>query len=138
MTQQLFHNIEIVARIGMFFTKVSILLLFQRLFLPKGFQKNKIFWAIWFVFWWNLLYAVALVIAVITECVGKEDKVARGEQCINQYAVVICASVINVVSDLMILVIPLAAIGDLKISRKQNIRLSAVFAVGILWVSSLC
>ena len=116
----------------MFFTKVSIVLLYHRIFVPLGSAKTGIFWAIWFVFWWNLLYAVALVLTVATECVGKADKVARGEECVNQYAVLICASVINVVSDLMILVIPIVAIKGLHMAPQKKLRLSAVFGVGSL------
>ncbi len=69
---------------------------------------------------------------MITECVGKAEKVARGENCINQYAVLICASVINVVSDLMILVIPIVAIWGLHMSKEKKIKLSTIFAVGLL------
>ena len=57
---------------------------------------------------------------------------AKGENCVNQYAVVVCASVINVVSDLMILVIPIAAIRGLHMNKRRKIKLSAVFAVGLL------
>ena len=88
--------------------------------------------SIWFVFYWNLLYAIALVLTVITECVGKPDSVIREDKCVNQYAVVVGASVINVVSDLMILIIPIAAIWGLHMSREKKIKLSAVFAVGLL------
>ena len=129
---QQFHDIEIIARIGMFFTKVSIVLLYQRLFIPPRSPRTGIFWAIWFVFWWNLLYALALVLTVATECVGQGEKVARGEERLDQYAVLICASVINIVSDFMILIIPIVAIWDLHMARKQKIRLYAVFAVGSL------
>ena len=41
---QMFHDIEIVARIGMFFTKASIVLLYQRLFLPPGTGRSHIWW----------------------------------------------------------------------------------------------
>lgn len=118
----------------MFFTKVSVLLLFHRIFITPGSKKTGIFWAIWFVFWWNLLYALALVLAVLLECVGKEAKVARNEECVNTYAVLISASSINLVSDLMILIIPITAILRLHMPPKEKLRVSAVFAVGALYV----
>lgn len=132
----LFHKIEIVARIGMFFTKASIILFYHRLFCSPRLGKGPTYWAIWFVFWWNLLYAVSLVLTVTTECVGKAAQQARGEACVNQYAVLICASVINVISDLMILIIPIAAIWRLQMLWDKKIRLFALFAVGILGVAS--
>lgn len=120
----------------MFFTKVSIVLLYHRIFITPGSKKTGILWAIWFVFWWNLLYALALVLAVSLECVGKEAKVARNEECVNTYAVLIGASVINLVSDLMILIIPITAILRLHMAPKDKLRVSAVFAVGALYVLS--
>ena len=59
--------------------------------------------------------------------------VARGENCINQYAVLVSASGINVMSDLMILVIPIVAIWGLHMSREKRIKLSTVFPVGLLY-----
>jgi len=116
----------------MFFTKASIVLLYQRIFITTQSRKTVIWWAIWFVFWWNLLYTVAVILTVTTECVGKEDKVAKGEQCIDQSAFVISATVINVVSDLMILIIPIVAIWGLQMAKRPKLRLSAVFAVGLM------
>lgn len=116
----------------MFFTKASIILFYHRLFVPAESPRTAIFWPIWFIFWWNLLYAVALVVTVATECVGKADIVARGGECLNEYAVLICASVINVVSDLVILIIPITVIWNLQMSMEKKVRLSALFAVGTL------
>lgn len=116
----------------MFFMKASIILFYHRLFVPAESPKTAIFWPIWFIFWWNLLYAVALVVTVATECVGKSDIVARGGECLDEYAVLICASVINVVSDLVILIIPITVIWNLQMSVETKVRLSALFAVGAL------
>lgn len=116
----------------MFFTKASIILFYHRLFVPAESPRTTIFWPIWFIFWWNLLYAVALVVTVATECVGKADIVAHGGQCLDEYAVLICASVINVVSDLVILIIPITAIWNIHMSTEKKVRLSAMFAIAIL------
>ena len=129
---QLFHDTEIVARVGMCFTKASIILFYQRLFVPPGTRWTKIWWSIWFTFWWNLLYAIALVLAVAFECVGKEALVAAGKQCVDEFAVLVCASVINVTTDLMILFIPIAAIWGLHMPTEKKWRLSALFGVGTL------
>ncbi|KAL8887693.1 MAG: hypothetical protein Q9215_004765 [Flavoplaca cf. flavocitrina] len=134
MSSQLFHNIEIVARIGMFFTKASILLLYHRLFIVDGSKKTGTWWAIWSVFWYNLLYALALVSTVITQCVGQPTAIVERGKCLNQYAVLICASVINVISDLMILTIPITVILGLQKTKSKKIRLSFLFAFGSLGV----
>ncbi|KAL8834479.1 MAG: hypothetical protein Q9176_007475 [Flavoplaca citrina] len=129
---KLFHNIEIVARISMFFTKASILLLYHRLFIVDGSKKTGTWWAIWSVFWYNLLYALALVSTVITQCVGKPTAIVERGKCLNQYAVLICASVVNVISDLMILTIPITVILGLQKTKSKKIRLSFLFAFGSL------
>ncbi|KAL8735402.1 MAG: hypothetical protein Q9166_000947 [cf. Caloplaca sp. 2 TL-2023] len=117
-------------------TKVSFLLFYQRLLIPAGTRWTPIWWSIWLCFWYNVLYAVALVITVSTECIGKEAIVAAGGQCVNEYAVLICASVINVSSDIMILVIPLVGIWGLHMPKEKKRKLSAVFTVGGLAVLS--
>ena len=113
-------------------TKVSFLLFYHRLLIPKGTRFTRIWWAIWLCFWYNVLYAISLVITVATECVGKADKVAKGEQCVNEYAVLTGASVINVSSDLMILLIPIVSIWGLQMTAMRKWKLSIVFCFGSL------
>ncbi|KAL8644521.1 MAG: hypothetical protein Q9226_007720 [Calogaya cf. arnoldii] len=129
-----FRNTQIIARIGMCFTKISFLLFYQRLFFPKGARRTPVWWAIWLCFWVNVLYAISLIITVTTQCVGKAAIVAAGGQCVNEYAVLICASVINVFSDLVILVIPIVCIWGLHLPADKKRKLSAVFVIGGLAV----
>ena len=128
--RQLFSDIEIVARISMFFTKLSILLLFLRLFAPPQTQRSKLYYAIWGVIWFNLLYSVALVLLVLFECTGKGD-IPRSE-CVDTYIVLVTASLINVLSDLAMLIIPMFAVWDLHMPVQRKLRLSVVFAVGTM------
>ena len=115
----------------MCFTKASIVLLYHRIFLPIQCQKVLVRSAIWFVFWWNLLYTIAFTLTLTIKCIiGKEDKVA------NQAAVLISAAVINVMSDLMIFIIPIMAIWSLQLVKKSKFQLSAVFGVGAMYVST--
>ncbi len=127
---QHFHDLEIVARLSIFFAKLSILLLFLRIFVPPGTQKGRIFYATWFVIWFNLLYCIALVLVVLTECVNKHAP--RGATCINSYLLLVTASIINVLSDLVMLVIPIYAVWHLQMAKKRKLGLSIVFAVGSL------
>ena len=54
----------------------------------------------------NLLYAVALLLTVSTECIDEEDRVVKGKDYLDRFAPVISAMVIGVVTDLMILCLP--------------------------------
>ena len=130
-----FRDTQIIARVGMCCTKISFLLFYQRLLIPKGTRYTPVWWAIWLCFWYNVLYAVALVVTVVTSCVGKADKVAAGKQCVNEYAVLTCASVINVSSDLIIFAIPITSIWGLQMPKGKKWRLSAIFFFGFLSVS---
>lgn len=127
---QLFGNIEIVARISIFFTKLSILLLTIRIFVPAQSKRTKIWVASWAVIWFNLLYCIALVLVVILQCVNKKE--IPGKTCIDTYSLLVTASMINVLSDLMMLAIPLIAVWDLKMPMRRKIGISVVFAVGML------
>lgn len=127
---QLFGNIEIVARISIFFTKLSILLLTIRIFVPAQSTKTKIWYASWAVIWFNLLYCIALVLVVILQCVNKKE--IPGKTCIDTYSLLVTASIINVLSDLMMLAIPLVAVWDLQMPMRRKIGISVVFAVGML------
>ncbi|KAL9612364.1 MAG: hypothetical protein Q9167_003051 [Letrouitia subvulpina] len=125
----LFSKTEIVARVSMFFCKAAILLLFLRIFVPPPLPKNLIYYSIWAIFYFNLLYSVALVLAVCLQCVGKKP---FGSTCVNTYLLLVTASVINVVSDITIFLIPIAAIWGLHLPRAKKWGLSVVFAVGAL------
>lgn len=114
----------------MFFTKLSILLLFLRFFVPPQTKKTKIYYSSWAVIWFNLLYCIALVLVVLLQCVNKKE--IPGKTCIDTYSLLVTASLINVLSDLMMLAIPLVAVWDLRLPMRRKLGISVVFAVGML------
>lgn len=116
----------------MTFTKVSILLLFLRIFVPPRTPKNTIYYVIWFVIWFNVLYCIALVLTVLLQCVGQPKSKAAKHTCIKTYYLVISASTINAISDIVMLIIPLVAVWDLHMPIQRKLALSVVFAVGML------
>lgn len=121
---------EVVARIAITFTKFSILLMFLRIFRAPPVRKDRMFYAIWFVIWFNLLFCVALVMIVLLQCVGKTRDPTRA--CINTFAMATSASCINVVTDLAMLAIPIVAVWNLHMTKKRKLGLSVIFAVGSL------
>ncbi|KAL8928490.1 MAG: hypothetical protein Q9208_001724 [Pyrenodesmia sp. 3 TL-2023] len=131
-----FNSILIVARVGLTITKISFLLLYQRLFITAQNCFTPIWWSIWITFWCNIIFAVAYAVAVTTKCVGKAAVVAKGGQCIDEYAILISSSFINVAMDIAVLVIPIVAIWGLQVPKAKKRRLSAVFVLGGLAVLS--
>lgn len=114
----------------MFFTKFSILLMFLRIFVPVPTPKNKISIAVWFVIWFNLLYCIALVLTVLLQCVGQKN--GPKHNCINTYYLVISASTINAITDIVMLIIPLVAVWNLQMPMRRKLGVSSVFAAGML------
>ncbi|KAL8757564.1 MAG: hypothetical protein Q9199_002135 [Rusavskia elegans] len=129
-----FNSTLIIARVGLTLTKISLLLLYQRLFITPGNRFTPIYWSIWITFWCNCLFAVAYAVALTTQCVGKSDLLAEGGQCIDEYAILISSSFINVAMDLAVLVIPIVAIWGLQMPAAKKRRLSGVFVLGGLAV----
>ncbi|KAL8984381.1 MAG: hypothetical protein Q9205_001644 [Flavoplaca limonia] len=101
-----------------------------RLFITQANRFSPIYWSIWITFWCNCLFAVAYVITLTTRCIGKAALVAEGGQCIDEYAILITSSFINVAMDIFVLVIPIIAIWGLQMPTAKKRRLSVVFVLG--------
>ncbi|KAI0482604.1 hypothetical protein GGR56DRAFT_620761 [Xylariaceae sp. FL0804] len=89
---------------------------------------------IWGLIGANLIFYAALFFAFIFACVPR-DKIANPllpGRCIDTNASIIATSAINVVSDLTILLIPLAAVSHLQLPARTKIGVAGVFAVGVL------
>lgn len=125
---EIFQDLQMVARTSMFFAKLSILLLYIRLFFPKGVLRSVFWWIIQAVVWLNFLYTVGLILAIALQCVPYHK--AYGTSCINQYMVLISASIINIISDILVLIIPMASVWRLNMSRKRKWAVWALFAFG--------
>lgn len=57
-----------------------------------------------------------------------------GQSCVDSFALFIASSVINVITDVVMLVIPLVAIWDLHMATRRKVGIGAIFAVGIAYV----
>lgn len=123
-----FQDLQMVARTSMFFAKLSILLLYIRIFFPRGVRRSSLWWVIHIVLWLNLLYTVGLILAIALQCVPYHKP--YGTSCVNQYMVLISASIINIISDLVMLLIPMVSLSRLQMSRKRIWAVWGLFAFG--------
>jgi len=57
--------------------------------------------------------------------------------CFNAEALIVAAGTVNVVSDFVILFLPIFSIWRLQMERKQKVQLTAVFAFGLLYIKPL-
>ncbi|KAH8770813.1 hypothetical protein F5883DRAFT_642774 [Diaporthe sp. PMI_573] len=127
---EIFQDLQMVARTSMFFAKLSILLLYVRLFFPKGVSRSALWWIIQVVVWLNFLYTLGLILAIALQCVPQNRP--YGSSCVDQYMVLISASIINIISDILVLVIPMASLWRLNMSRRRKLAVWALFAFGTL------
>lgn len=124
---------EIIYGPTIFLAKLSILLLYFRIFVTA---KRTTFYAIHFIIWFNLLFYLANLPTEIWTCLPREkiwDPTVDGK-CLDNDAILVCGGIVNVVTDFVILLIPLVLIGRLQMPRAKKIGISAVFATGFLHV----
>lgn len=119
-----------------YITKLSILLQFNRLFAPH--KLGRAYWFIQGVIWINTAYYLAGMLATIFECTPRSkawDVFTSGGYCVDIAALIVVGAIINLISDLVMLLIPLFCISSLKLPLRKKIGVSCVFATGALWVS---
>ena len=129
---QLGNIIEIRYSPLIFLTKLSILLQFIRIFIPN--HKGKTYYVTQLIIWINLLYFTAAGLLSIFQCTPRAriwNPFVPGT-CVNYRAVNLATAIFNVISDILMLLLPMAWIWRLQMSTSRKLRISAVFAVGVL------
>ncbi|KAF2476742.1 uncharacterized protein BDR25DRAFT_278059 [Lindgomyces ingoldianus] len=129
-TTQLLFNFYIsistyCASIGL--TKTAILVQYLRVFPTRTFQ----IWCWAFIFI-VVAYTIATVFACIFVCIPVQS-FWNGDpngKCINELASWFSNAAINIVTDLMIIVLPMPVIKNLNLARRQKKLLMGIFAFG--------
>ncbi|KAL8891807.1 MAG: hypothetical protein Q9215_001243 [Flavoplaca cf. flavocitrina] len=110
----------------MFFTKLSIFILYYRIFSPSKTMRYLIYFGIGA----NFIYYTVYLFIYSFYCPNTSKKAIT---CAHEVKVIsVVTSAINVVSDFYILLIPLAAISSLQLPKKRKLGLFAVFFTGFL------
>ncbi|KAI4241244.1 MAG: hypothetical protein L6R40_004660 [Gallowayella cf. fulva] len=110
----------------MFFTKLSLFILYYRLFSPSKIMRHLIYLGIAFNF---IFYTVYLFIYALY-CPNTSKKAPTCSHSVKVLGV--ATSAINVVSDFYVLLIPLCAISNLQLPPKRKLGLLAIFFTGFL------
>ncbi|KAF6217694.1 hypothetical protein HO133_006521 [Letharia lupina] len=134
---KLANTTEILYSPAIFLAKLSILLMYRRLFDTAG--TGKTHHLIHILIWANLAFYFPYLFASIFQCVPRAriwNPTLKGG-CVNLQAAFIAASAINVVSDFSILLLPLYRISKLKLPTRRKIGVLAIFAVGLLYAPLL-
>ncbi|KAI1767827.1 hypothetical protein GGR53DRAFT_71235 [Hypoxylon sp. FL1150] len=127
---KLFLEVQMIARIAIFFARLAILLLYIRIFFPAGISRSTFWWIIQAVIWLNLLYTISFILATTLQCVPRQ--LPWGNSCVNQWLILVVSSLINVITDIAVMVIPIASIVKLHMAKRKKWTIWALFAFGAL------
>ncbi|EMR62433.1 putative integral membrane protein [Eutypa lata UCREL1] len=128
--EKLFMSTQISSRLGILFAKLSILLLYLRAFFPARVSKSAFWWVIQVTIWVNVMYTVVHVLVIALQCVP--SKQPWGTHRIHESGLLIAAAVVNIISDVAVVVIPIGAIWKIQISREKKWALWSLFGFGML------
>ncbi|CRG91986.1 hypothetical protein PISL3812_09040 [Talaromyces islandicus] len=119
--------VEVLYNVNIMWIKASILVLYVRIFPVRKFQM----WT-WVMMGVNVAYNITFLICSIAQCLPIESRwdTSIPSVCLDYYAVVVASGVVNIVTDVIILAMPIPLIHQLHIPGRKKHMLSAVFATG--------
>ncbi|KAI0018893.1 hypothetical protein F4780DRAFT_793907 [Xylariomycetidae sp. FL0641] len=116
------------------FLKAAILLEWLAVFNPKRIR-NTFFWTSHVVLWVNVAYYTANFFAINFTCTPHAkiwDKTIQGGSCIDDGALYFSGAIVNLISDIVIFLIPQRVIWTLNMPTIKKIKASVVFSLGLL------
>ncbi|KAL9609955.1 MAG: hypothetical protein Q9167_005307 [Letrouitia subvulpina] len=126
-----FNLITVVYGPGMLCTKLAILLLYRRVFMPHKLTLfdwvTRVFMAILCAFYF------ASTVAKIWECTPRSkiwNKKIPGH-CVDRSKLFLSSGIFNTVTDFIILLIPVQAVWKLKMDTKRKLGIILVFTIGL-------
>ncbi|KAI4289418.1 MAG: hypothetical protein L6R35_001308 [Caloplaca aegaea] len=128
---KLANAVQLTYTLVILLTKVSILLLYFRLFSPTRVMRV----AIHVNLWANVLYYVVVSFLVLLMCNPREaiwNPYLENVKCLDTRALKITSASFNLISDLAILFIPIFTVWRLQMQRKKKLMTIAVFTSGLL------
>ena len=115
-------------------TKLSILLQLIHIFAPA--RERATYYVCQIMIWFNSLFYISTMLVVIFQCNPRAKfwEPTLPGHCINIEAVDNAAAAINVLSDVVLLLLPITCTWQLQMPSRSKIGVSAVFTTGILYV----
>lgn len=131
-TKQYLNIAEVLYVLAICLVKVSILLQIHRIFAPP--RNTVLYVLIWGLVGINSLLYTAIGLVTIFQCTPREriwNPLVPGT-CVNEYAIFISGAAMNLVSDVILLILPLRFVWKLQMKLKSKLQISAVFATGLV------
>lgn len=116
--------------------KLSILLQLKAIFVPQG--RNWFFWATAFLIAMNVIFYLALSFALIFQChpIAKGWDSSIPGECLNQHLLLESSGPFNIISDILIFILPIHAIWQLQLPQKKRMAVASAFTIGLLYALS--
>ena len=98
-----------------------------------------VYWAFHSLIWGNLAFYVSIFFSIIFECypVWQGRSPTNQGQCTGSKTLLVISGAVNVVSDLLIILLPVWTTWHLQMTPKRKAGVTAMFSTGFLYVSSL-
>ena len=135
LRNQWVNTVSVLYYPAIFFTKLSILLQYSKIFTTTMNGKSPMVIAIRTCICTNFLYYLITMFFRIFQCIPREriwNPFVSSGYCYSPYTTEKASGVFNVISDFTILVLPLPSVWRLQMSIRKKLSTTAVFAVGIL------
>lgn len=112
-------------------------LLFQLMHIFAPTKTGVIYWAVHSLIWGNLVFYISVCLTTIFECIP-QAKIWNPElqtgHCINFNVAYAATGAVNVVSDILISLLPMLEIRRLQLAPNRKLGVAAVFATGVIYV----
>ena len=93
------------------------------------------FYGGWTAIFANLVFYLVRTIVNIVYCIPREkiwNKLLPGGHCISNDGFMTTTGLVNAISDIVILLLPIRSLWKLKIAKKKKVHISMLFATGLL------
>lgn len=123
---------DIVYSLALLFTKLSILLLILRVFCTV--QKNAGYWCTLSLIWLNTIFYTVYFFIPIFSCTPRMKIWAPDTPgfCMEINILYYASAIFNMVSDILMLTVPIILIWNLQTSIRRKVGVSAIFLTGAL------
>lgn len=103
------------------------------MFVTSG-RRNWFFWVSWIMIVIQVLFGIAVVIALNLACIPTKKKWEfwLPGKCINAHDIETVSATFQLASDCVVLLLPQKVIWDLQLSWKKKLGVSVIFSLGLL------
>jgi hypothetical protein len=118
----------VIYNLSQIVTKVSFLLLYRRIF-QNDLTRRLCVWLLMFLIAWGITQEVLIGVACVPVSVFVPS---RQDKCIDSLTVWYLTSIMNIVTDFIVFMVPMPSIKGLQLRRKQKILVFSIFCLGFL------